>query len=95
MAYLMLLAFHNDQLVHRIFSCVSRREKYNENYTRAFAWIIEIVPLSVGNPMICPKKKILKSLRKSVCWVVVNVLFSKNLSKCESKLRLSQNLPLK
>ena len=26
-----------NKLVHRIFACVSRREKYNENYTKAFA----------------------------------------------------------
>lgn len=31
-------------LVHRIFACVSRREKYNENYMQTFAWIIEIGP---------------------------------------------------
>ena len=26
-----------NKLVHRIFACVSRREKYNENYTQSFA----------------------------------------------------------
>ena len=26
-----------NKLVHRIFACISRREKYNENYTKAFA----------------------------------------------------------
>ena len=26
-----------NRLVHRIFACISRREKYNENYTKAFA----------------------------------------------------------
>ena len=34
-----------NKLVHRIFACVSRREKYNENYIQTFAWIIEIDPL--------------------------------------------------
>ena len=26
-----------NKLVHRIFACISRREKYNENYTKTFA----------------------------------------------------------
>ena len=26
-----------NKLVHRIFACISRREKYNENYTQSFA----------------------------------------------------------
>ena len=26
-----------NKLVHRIFACISRRKKYNENYTKAFA----------------------------------------------------------
>ena len=34
-----------NKLVHRIFVCVSRREKYNENYKQSFARIIEIIPL--------------------------------------------------
>ena len=37
-----------NKLVHRIFACVSRREKYNENYIQSFAWIIEIGPIWIA-----------------------------------------------
>ena len=50
-----------NKLVHRIFACISRREKYNENYIQTFAWIIEIGPLKAKrNPIefACKKAEI-------------------------------------
>ena len=32
------------RLVHRIFACISRKEKYEENYKTTLVWIIEIGP---------------------------------------------------
>ena len=61
-----------NKLVHRIFACVSRREKYNENYIQTFAWIIEIIPLfnisdSANNKLInCILGMIYKTLSKAL-----------------------------